>query len=101
MYRGGNQVNDISPLATLTSLTELHLDGNQISDISPLTSLTNLANLDLNNSQINDISPLVENNGLGEGDEVWLEGNNLDLWVGSEDQENIRQLQERGVVVHY
>ena len=96
-----NQISNISALASLTNLTWLHLGFNRINGISPLTSLTNLANLDLNNSQINDISPLVENNGLGEGDEVWLEGNNLDLWVGSEDQENIRQLQERGVVVHY
>jgi len=43
----------------------------------------------------------VENSGLGEGDTVWLENNNLDLSEGSEDLESIRQLEGRGVVVHY
>jgi len=52
-------------------------------------------------NQISDISPLVENSGLGEGDYVLLSNNNLDLSEGSEDMENIRQLEGRGVVVHY
>ena len=57
--------------------------------------------LRLNENQISDISPLVENSGLGEGDEVWLEDNNLDLTEGSEDMEDIETLEERGVkVVH-
>ena len=38
----------------------------------------------------------MENSGLGGGDEVWLENNNLDLWEGSEDLENIRALEARG-----
>ena len=96
-----NQISDITPLANLTSLTELRLGENPISDISPLSNLTNLTFLWLPNSQISDISPLVENSGLGEGDEVVLAGNNLDLREGSEDMENIRILEERGVVVHY
>ncbi len=50
-------------------------------------------------NQISDISPLLENSGLGEGDEVLLDNNNLDLREGSEDMENISQLEERGVVV--
>jgi len=32
---------------------------------------------------------------------LWLGKNNLDLSEGSEDLENIRQLQGRGVKVHY
>jgi hypothetical protein len=44
---------------------------------------------------------LVEDSGLGEGDEVWLENNNLDLWEGSEDLVDIRALQARGVTVHH
>jgi len=43
----------------------------------------------------------VENSGLGEGDRVLLEFNNLDLSEGSEDLENIRILEERGVRVDY
>jgi type II secretory pathway component PulC len=43
----------------------------------------------------------VENSGLGEGDVVLLKVNNLDLSEGSEDLENIRILEERGVEVDY
>jgi hypothetical protein len=43
----------------------------------------------------------VENSGLGVGDIVFLANNNLDLSEGSEDLENIKQLQGRGVEVHY
>ena len=77
----------------------LYLDHNQISDISPLSSLTGLTRLNLNDNQISDISALVENSSLGEGDKVWLEDNNLDLWEGSEDLEDIRALEDRGVEV--
>ena len=96
-----NQIDDISPLSSLTNLTYLSLRSNEISDISPLASLTNLQWVSLYNNQISDISPLVENSGLGEGDRVLLEHNNLDLSEGSEDLENIRILEERGVQVDY
>jgi len=43
----------------------------------------------------------VENSELGEGDELVLVGNNLDLSEGSEDLENVRILEERGVWVEY
>ena len=72
-----------------------------ISDLLPLSNLTNLTWLRLNKNQISDISPLVENSGLGTGDEIWLEDNNLDLSEGSEDMGNIRALEGRGVIVHY
>jgi Leucine-rich repeat (LRR) protein len=95
-----NQISDIAPLANLTSLTSLLLSENHIRDISPLANLTSLTLLSLGANQISDISPLVENSGLGAGDEVWLLANNLDLGEGSEDMENIRALEDRGVVVH-
>lgn len=115
-----NQVSDISPLANLTSLTGLGVSGHsiadvasvvdltkltklgltdsQIGDISPLSSLTNLVVLWLENDQISDISPLVDNEGLSEGDEVYLTGNPL-----STDSINtyIPQLEARGVIVEY
>ena len=97
----GNQVSDISPLSSLTNLAALSLNGNQISDISALSSLTNLITLRLGENQISDISPLVENSGLGAGDQVWIEENDLDLSEGSDDMANIRALEDRGVTVHY
>ena len=96
-----NEISDISPLSNLTNLTELWLWNNQISDISPLVNLTSLTWLKLVGNQISDISPLVDNSGLGEGDEVVLAGNNLDLREGSEDMKNIKALEDRGVEVHY
>jgi Leucine-rich repeat (LRR) protein len=60
-----------------------------------------LTRLNLNGNQISDISPLLENSGLGEGDEIYLKGNNLDLMEGSEDMQNIGILEDRGVKVSY
>jgi len=100
LYLDGNQISDISPLSSLTNMSWLSLSWNQISDISLLSSLTNLMWLDLSGNQIDDISPLVENHGVGSGDDLWLKGTNLDLRAGSEDMENIRTLEERGVRVH-
>ena len=57
--------------------------------------------LDLGENRISDISPLVENSGLSIGGEVWFEGNNLDLQEGSEDMQNIRALEDRGVIASY
>ena len=89
LYLDGNQISNISPLSGLTNLKRLWLGGNQISDISPLSGLTNLRWLDLSNNQISDISPLVNNPGIGEGDEIDLRGNQL----------NIQKLQEKGATV--
>jgi Leucine-rich repeat (LRR) protein len=57
--------------------------------------------LNLSGNQISDISPLLENSGIGEGDDINLEDNNLDLSEGSEDMLNIKALQDRGVIVNY
>ena len=94
-------ITDLSGIEYCSSLTGLYLTANQISDLSPLASLTNLVHLRLRYNQISDISPLVANSGLGKGDTLFLENNDLDLSEGSEDMENIIQLEGRGVVVHY
>jgi hypothetical protein len=93
-----NQISDISPLTNLTELTDLGLANNQMSDISPLANLTSLTWLDLADNQITDISPLVDNEGLSEGDKVYLTGNPL-----SSDSINIYipQLEAREVIVDY
>ena len=79
----------------------LYLSANQIHDISSLASLTDIARLNLDRNQISDLFPLLENSGLGKEDQLDLNGNNLDLLEGSEDMENIRKLEERGVEVSY
>jgi hypothetical protein len=96
-----NQITDISPLANLTNLQELWLNYNKISDISPLAKLTNLKVLYLDHNNITDIKPLVYNPGLGEGVEIHLEGNPLDLSEDSITMRYIQILQNRGVKVYY
>ena len=84
----------------LTSLETLTLGGNQISDISALAAVTGLTELYLNENQISDIGALVINIGLGEGDEVYLDNNWLDLSPGSRASQDIETLRDRGVTVH-
>jgi Leucine-rich repeat (LRR) protein len=101
LWLGENQISNISPLANLTNLQELGLEHNLISDISLLANLTYLQELYLYNNQISNISPIVSNTGLGQGDEVYLQNNLLDLSPGSDDMQNIQILQNRGVAVAY
>ncbi len=97
----GNQISDISSFAPLSNLAILSISDNQITDVSPLASLLNMTRLNLNGNQISDISPLLENSGFGDGDEIYIKGNNLDLTEGSEDMANIKSLEDRGVFVSY
>ena len=92
---GGNQISDLSPLSGLTNLTWLYLGGNQISDISPLSGLINLTGLHLWENQISDIKPLVDNTGLSNGDQVYLEDNPLS---DTSIEVYIPQLKARGVI---
>ena len=57
-YLNGMNIDDVSPLAKLTSLTYLDLYENQITDISPLSHLTNLRELYIYSNYITDIKPL-------------------------------------------
>ena len=61
---GGQQISDISPLASLPQLTALNLSFNQISDIRPLSHLHQLSFLLLAGNQIADVSPLAQLNQL-------------------------------------
>jgi len=54
-----------------------YLDGNEIEDISPLANLASLTKLWLVANQISDISPLVDNEGLSTGDTIYLRVNPL------------------------
>ena len=59
-HRVANAVFDVSPLAGLASLTELHLAGNAVADASPLAGLTALTVLSLSGNTILDVSPLAD-----------------------------------------
>lgn len=82
-------------------MQHLNLAGNNISSLIPLANLTKLRDLNLERNNINDITPLVENGGLGKGNVVRLKNNDLNLTEGSEDIQNIKILQDRGVEVYY
>ena len=64
---GRNRITDLSPLANLTNLTQLHIWHREVADmppvtnldISPLSGLINLEGLSLENNGISDISPLA------------------------------------------
>lgn len=47
-----NLIQDVTPLAELTTLSHLYLIGNQIVDVSPLANLTQLQKLDLSENPI-------------------------------------------------
>ncbi len=96
-----NLIEDVSVLAELTELEILVLSSNLIEDISALTGLTKLTFwLRLQDNLISDLAPLVANTGLGEGIEVYLDLNCLDLSAGSPDSAAIQELGLRGVTVH-
>ena len=65
---GRNRITDLSPLANLTNLTQLHIWHREVADmppvtnldISPLSGLIDLESLVLENSGISDISLLTE-----------------------------------------
>ena len=98
---GHNEVSDISTLEYLTNLELLWLENNEVSDIRPLTNLTNLEWLYFWDNEVSDISPLVKNDGFGDGDEIRMQNNYLDLTEGSDDMDNINTLIDRGVDVDY
>ena len=97
-----NQISDLTPLQNLTKLESLTLDYNQIGDLSGLQPLTALEKLDLSVNQLGDIDLLVQNEGLGEGDELALRSNDaLETCPGTEDRADIDTLTERGVKVYF
>jgi len=53
------QVEDLSPLASLSNVTALNLKINSIGDINPLASLVNLELLNLANTELDDLTHLA------------------------------------------
>ena len=98
LFLDANGISDLSALAGLTQLTRLALNNNSISDLSPLAGLTNLRWMRLASNNISDLSPLIANTGLGEGDEVYVQGNPLSY---QSIHTHIPTLQSRGVEVQF
>ncbi len=100
-----NEISDISQLAGLINMTELCLHKNYINDISPLAGLINLKGLTLYGNNISDIKPLVDNSGIDSGDIVRFSW--YDYWGYSNPLSTtsctvyIPQLQSRGVAVEH
>ena len=56
---GKHSVEDLRPIANLTSLRFLGFNAGPISDLTPLSGLVNLETLSMWNNQIVDVSPLA------------------------------------------
>ncbi len=97
LYLSFNQISDISSLSGLTKLRILTCSYNLISDLNSLSSLNNLLVLFIDNNNIIDIGSLVNNNGIDNGDSVYLENNPLSA---TSINTYIPQLEARGVTVH-
>lgn len=69
-----NYISDLSPLRSLTNLTDLILAHNSISDLSPLSGLYNLKYLELYNNNISNLKPLA---GLNKLDRLLLNFNKV------------------------
>ena len=93
-----NAISDVSPLAGLMSLEVLQLHENAIVDVSPLAGLTELRHLDLDYNEISEVGPLVANEGLGDGDRLFLSRNPLS---SRSRRTHIPALLERGVDVYF
>ena len=61
---GGNNINNLIPIAGLVKLEVLWLWSNPLATLAPLADLTNLDNLDLRDCHIVDISPLAKLTGM-------------------------------------
>lgn len=98
LYASDNRITDISPLSSLRNLEVLHLQQNLIANISALSDLPNLRALYLNGNPVADITPLVENLGIGYGDTLMLEELPLD---DTSANVYIPELKARGVQVKW
>ena len=98
LFLDANGISNLSPLAGLTKLTRLALSNNSVSDLSPLAGLTSLRWMRLAGNNISDLSPLVTNTGLGDGDELEIQGNPLNY---TSIKTHIPALKNRGVTVEF
>lgn len=93
---------DLTPVHGLTQVEHLALSGTGMDDSEAafLEDMTALSALYLEDNDLTSIAPLLANTGLGDGDEVWINNNLLDL-SDSNVMDDIQELIGRGVSVHY
>ena len=72
LHISSNAISDITPLAGLVKLRELYLYQNNISDVSALENLVELTSLSFGYNDVSDVSPLAE---LMKLENLWLSGN--------------------------
>ncbi|MEL6470591.1 MAG: leucine-rich repeat domain-containing protein [Cyanobacteria bacterium J06623_4] len=56
----GRVIEDLSPVAKLTQLSELHISNTQTKNISPISGLVQLKRLDISYNQVNTIAPIAQ-----------------------------------------
>jgi Leucine-rich repeat (LRR) protein len=102
LYIGRNP-GDYSVLGSMTYLETLWLTYTDLTteEVSFIVNYSNVSELWLQNNKIDDISFLVNNESIGQGDNIRIENNLLDLTPGSKDMTNIQTLIDRGVNVVY
>ncbi len=67
----GHEISDLSPLSGLTGLTELHFYRNNIVDLSPIAGLVNLEEIALGENPISDLTPFA-NTDLGKLERLYM-----------------------------
>jgi hypothetical protein len=91
---GPGKQMDIGSMYLLTNLEVLQLRANNIMDINALSGLSKLSYVDLSMNEISDISPLVDNEGMGDGDTIYMTSNPINC---TDQAANIQALRNRGV----
>jgi len=91
-------LTDISAVASLPALSELHVEWNELVDLTPLTGLPNLHSLRLDNNNINDIGAVAANPGMGTGDVLDVRWNFL---TAADDKADLDDLAADGVAVDW
>jgi internalin A len=59
LFLGAGDLDNLTPLATLTQLITLRASINKVSDVSPLAKMTQMDRLDLGRTAVHDITPLA------------------------------------------
>jgi internalin A len=59
LFLGAGDLDDLTPLSTLTQLITLRASINKVSDVSPLAKMTQMDRLDLGRTGVHDITPLA------------------------------------------
>ncbi|MDA0323141.1 MAG: leucine-rich repeat domain-containing protein [Verrucomicrobia bacterium] len=85
-----NMVSRLDDVAKLRNLEVLDLRHNRVGSIDALRNLEQIKVLLLDHNLVQDLSPLVENTGIGTGDRISLNDNDLDCEKAKQPLEALR-----------